>query len=135
MFIGLQSDIRIRWLFPGLIFVLYCAAFRGRWTSRILSARWITAIGGMCYSIYLIHYEVISAVGRFSKTIGEQLPDPAFLLVQFVIVGIAIVLVCAAYFLLLEKRCMKRDWPQRLWRSAKPLMPTRKEKPQAAFAD
>ncbi|MGC1372301.1 MAG: acyltransferase [Candidatus Sulfotelmatobacter sp.] len=135
MFICLQTETRIRWLFPALVFLLYCAAFRGRWTSRIFSVRWITAIGGMCYSIYLIHYEVISAVARFSKTIGERLPDPVFLLVQFVIVGIAIVLVCAAYFLLLEKPCMNRDWPQRLWQRAKLLGPTGKGKPQAAFAD
>jgi peptidoglycan/LPS O-acetylase OafA/YrhL len=105
------------WAFPALLFLLYCAAFRGFVSNRIVSRPWITAIGGMCYSIYLIHYEVISAIGRFTKSLGRSLPGPAYLLLQFIIVGFAIVVVCGAYFVVLEKPCMRRDWPRRakLW--------------------
>jgi hypothetical protein len=35
--------------------------------------------------------------------------------VQFSLIGIAILFVCGVYFLLLEKPCMSRDWPQRVW--------------------
>jgi peptidoglycan/LPS O-acetylase OafA/YrhL len=115
LLISLQSETQSRWLFPALILVVYCAAFRGRWTSKLLSSRWITTIGGMCYSIYLIHYAVISAVGRFTKRFGEGLPNPLYLSLQFAIVGVAIVFVCGGYFRILERPCMRRDWPQRLW--------------------
>jgi peptidoglycan/LPS O-acetylase OafA/YrhL len=115
LFVALQSIALTRWLFPGMLFALYCAAFRGRCANWILSRPWITAIGGMCYSIYLIHYEVISAGGRFTKSIGEGLPNPIYLLIQFVLVGVSIIVVCGLYFLALEKPCMKRDWTQRLW--------------------
>jgi peptidoglycan/LPS O-acetylase OafA/YrhL len=115
LFVILHSRVLTLWLFPGWIFLLYCAAFRGRLTNRIFSNRWITAIGGMCYSIYLLHYEVISAVGRVTRRLGESAPYWIYLSVQFTIVGGAIVVICGAYFVVIEKPCMRRDWPQRLW--------------------
>jgi peptidoglycan/LPS O-acetylase OafA/YrhL len=135
LFISLRSEVLTHWLFPFLVFVVYCAAFRGPRTSRFLSRPWITAIGGMCYSIYLIHYEVISAVGRFTKRMGQFLPDSLYLAAQFVLVGAAIVFVCGIYFLALEKPCMSRDWPQRLRRQAKRLVPLRHAEVEATFAD
>jgi peptidoglycan/LPS O-acetylase OafA/YrhL len=75
LFLALQSRVLTHWIFPGVVFTVYCAAFRGRWINRFFCNRWITAVGGMCYSIYLIHYEVISAVGRFTKTIGAHFPE------------------------------------------------------------
>ncbi|HZP17287.1 MAG TPA: acyltransferase [Terriglobales bacterium] len=135
LFVALQSRVTRLWLFPALVFVLYCAAFRGRVTNRFFSNRWITAIGGMCYSIYLIHYEVISAVARSTKTIGQSLPGPVYLGLQFVLLGLVIVSVCGLYFVFLEKPCMRRDWPQRLWSRARRLFPAREPRPYASFAD
>jgi peptidoglycan/LPS O-acetylase OafA/YrhL len=123
------------WTFPALLFVLYVAAFRGVLSNRLISTPWITAIGGMCYSIYLIHYEVISAVGRVTKRIGQQLPNPAYLALQFVLVGTAIVLVCGAYFVLLEKPCMRRDWPERAWARITERLRSRGPKSDAVEAE
>jgi len=119
LFLILQSKVLTHWLFPALLFALYWAAFQGRWINRAVRNPWITAVGGMCYSIYLIHYEVISAVGRFTKAVGTHLPSPIYLMMQFVLVGSCIVIVCGLYFVALEKPCMRRDWPQRLWERAK----------------
>jgi peptidoglycan/LPS O-acetylase OafA/YrhL len=113
LFYTLRFPAVAHWAFPALLFVLYCAVFRGLVSNRIPSNPWITAIGGMCYSIYLIHYEVISAVGRFTKHVGQWLPNPAYLLLQLAMVGLAIVVVCGIYFVVLEKPCMRRDWPGR----------------------
>ncbi len=121
LFIALQSKMLTHWLFPALVFTLYCAVFRGRWINRLFCNPWITAVGGMCYSIYLIHYEVISAVGRVTKSLGAHLPNPAYLALQFTLVGFAIVIICGVYFVILEKPCMRRDWPQRLWNYAKSI--------------
>jgi peptidoglycan/LPS O-acetylase OafA/YrhL len=121
LFVALQSKTLTHWLFPALVFTLYCAAFRGRWINQLFCNPWITAVGGMCYSIYLIHYEVISAAGRFTKTLGSRLPNPVCLTVQFILVGSCIVIVCGIYFGILEKPCMRRDWPQRLWGYVKPI--------------
>ena len=115
LFVILHSPVLARWLFPAWVFLLYFAAFRGRLANRFFSNRWIAAIGGMCYSIYLLHYEVISAVGRLTRRLGETAPYWIYLSVQFVLVGTAIVVMCGAYFVAIEKPCMRRDWPQRLW--------------------
>jgi peptidoglycan/LPS O-acetylase OafA/YrhL len=115
LFVILHSRVLAAWLFPAWIFLLYCAAFRGRLANRFFSNRWIAAIGGMCYSIYLLHYEVISAVGRLTRRLGETAPYWIYLSTQFALVGAAIVVICGAYFVAIEKPCMRRDWPQRLW--------------------
>jgi len=123
LFLALQFTLLTHWMFPALVVVLYCAAFRGRWINRIFCNRWITAVGGMCYSIYLIHYEVISAVGRLTKSLGARLlPNPVYLIAQFVLVGSCIVIICGIYFVVLEKPCMRRDWPQRLRENVRALL-------------
>ena len=118
LFISLRSDNLTHWLFPCMAFFMYLAAFRGSVTNRFFSNRWITVIGGMCYSIYLIHYEVISALGRFTRRIGTGFPYWTYLLVQLLLVGTSILVICGGYFLILEKPCMRRDWPERLWKFA-----------------
>ena len=123
MFAVLRSATLSHWIFPYLLLLLYCAAFRGTWTNRLFSHPWITAIGGMCYSIYLIHYEVISAVARFTKPVSEGAPYWIHLLVQFVMVGSAVVFICGLYFVLLEKPCMRRDWPRALWTALSKRIP------------
>jgi peptidoglycan/LPS O-acetylase OafA/YrhL len=115
LFVILHSQVLAHWLFPAWIFLLYLAAFRGRFVNRFFSSRWIIAIGGMCYSIYLLHYEVISAVGRLTRRLGEAAPYWIYLSAQVVLVGAAIVVICGVYFVAIEKPCMRRDWPQRLW--------------------
>jgi peptidoglycan/LPS O-acetylase OafA/YrhL len=135
LLLALQSKVLTHWIFPVLIFTVYCAAFRGRWINRLFCNRWITAIGGMCYSIYLIHYEVISATGRFTKTLGAYLPNPVYLVLQFALVGSCILIICGLYFAVLEKPCMRRDWPQRLWQYSKSVIPARQSRPSTTFAD
>jgi peptidoglycan/LPS O-acetylase OafA/YrhL len=116
LFVMLRVPEFMRWCFPLFALVLYCAAFRGKICSWMFSLRGITVIGGMCYSIYLIHYEIISLVARFTKNIGETLPYWTHLALQLVFVAPAVLMVCGVYFLLIEKPCMRPDWPQRLVR-------------------
>jgi peptidoglycan/LPS O-acetylase OafA/YrhL len=132
LFIALRSDTLAHWLFPYLLFFLYFAAFRGLLINRFFSNPWITAIGGMCYSIYLIHYEVISAVGRFTRRISEGSPYWIYLLVQLVVVGSSIVIICGVYFLILEKPCMSCDWPKRLWNHCQSVFEAKRPAPTTA---
>jgi peptidoglycan/LPS O-acetylase OafA/YrhL len=135
LFLTLHSDTPAHWLFPFLVFLLYCAAFRGSWSRRIFSNPCITVIGGMCYSIYLIHYEVISAVGRFTKGIAEGFPYWAYLLVQLALIGTSILFICGFYFVLLEKPCMRRDWPRRAWSYLQGILYPRRGVAESATAD
>jgi peptidoglycan/LPS O-acetylase OafA/YrhL len=135
LFLTLRLPLLTHWVFPAVILVLYCATFRSLLANRFFVNRWITAIGGMCYSIYLIHYEVISATGRFTKRISEGLPYWEHLLVQIVLVGAAVLFVCGLYFVFLEKPCMRRDWPQRLWNSVQRLLTTGERPVETEAAD
>jgi peptidoglycan/LPS O-acetylase OafA/YrhL len=115
LFLALRSKVAAHWVFPFLILGLYCAAFSGRACNRFFVNPWITAIGGMCYSIYLIHYQIISATARFTKGLTEGWNYSLHLMAQCLIVGAAVVIIAGTYFLILEKPCMRPDWPQRLW--------------------
>jgi peptidoglycan/LPS O-acetylase OafA/YrhL len=92
------------WL-PALMLLAVCAAFRGPLGSRLISLNGITIVGGMCYSIYLFHYVLIPPVLH-----AIRLP---FALHLALYCG-ATLLVSATFFVLIERPCMRPDWPGRL---------------------
>ncbi|HTW31009.1 MAG TPA: acyltransferase [Candidatus Sulfotelmatobacter sp.] len=102
-------------LLPFVIVVLYLAAFRGRICSFILRQPFLTNIGGMCYSIYLFHFPVIYAVKHQTAYwhIGNNFW--AFFALQCCFILPAVLFFCGAFFVLIERPCMDRDWPKKLW--------------------
>lgn len=93
-------------LMPLMSFALYVAAFRSFLFRRFFTLPAITATGGMCYTIYLIHYQVISFAGRLSHR-------PAIVVVASLVVLTAASLV---FFITVERPCMDKHWPRRVWR-------------------
>jgi peptidoglycan/LPS O-acetylase OafA/YrhL len=102
-------------LLPFVIVVLYLAAFRGRICSALFSNPVITDIGGMCYSLYLFHFLIISAVCRVSKPVHIGHDFWAYYLLQAALVLPVVLILCGVFFLLVERPCMDRDWPRKLW--------------------
>jgi peptidoglycan/LPS O-acetylase OafA/YrhL len=103
-----------RWLFPPMALCLYFAAFRGRWSRAFFANPWIMTIGGMCYTIYLLHYQIISFVGRFSLRFKSSEAFAAELLWQFLLITPVVLAICGVYYALIERPCMRPDWPRRL---------------------
>jgi len=103
-------------ILPFVIVVLYLAAFRGRLCAALFSHPLLTNIGGMCYSIYLFHFPVIYLVKHTTAYwhIGQNYW--VFFVLQCCFILPAILLFCGAFFLLVERPCMDREWPQKLWR-------------------
>ena len=91
---------------PLLIPILYWAALRGRLVKGFFEHPLITAIGGMCYTIYLLHFGIIAAVTRMG---GHHRPVFMVLLSLAMIASIS-----AVYFLIIEKPCMNPCWPAEL---------------------
>jgi peptidoglycan/LPS O-acetylase OafA/YrhL len=101
---------------PLIVLFAYLGAFRGRVSRWIFSRPTLVTIGGMCYSIYLVHFCVIWLSGwicgktlnvsgyfrGFAAELGFGLP--------------AIAIASAAFFLMVERPCMNPDWPARLRR-------------------
>jgi peptidoglycan/LPS O-acetylase OafA/YrhL len=112
--IGVLQFASGQWVFPFLAFVVFVAAFRGTWTSRVLRTPWIYTIGGMCYSIYLIHQLVINMAHHVTLGI---VPSGNYVLdlgVQLLLLVPAVLLVSALFFVWVERPFMNPRWPQDL---------------------
>jgi len=105
---------------PFAVLALYCAAFRGRLTNTLISAPGVTVLGGMCYSIYLLHNPTLALLIDRTRSLAPTPWYGANLLLQVAITGPLLLIPCAAYFLLIEKPCMRRDWPRRLLQRLRP---------------
>ncbi len=106
-------------------------AFRGRISSWFFRHRSITLVGGMCYSIYLLHYGLISAAGKLSARLLVGSNYTTRLLLDCLIVLPVVFGVSLGFFLLIERPCMNPEWPQLLrarWRQWSPGSVTAVEK-------
>jgi peptidoglycan/LPS O-acetylase OafA/YrhL len=112
------GDTQIWIVFPLVALLLCAAAFRGTLVNRIFRNPIVTAIGGMCYSIYLFHYVLIPPVLRITKGFQAGSSFDLYMLVQALWLTLVVMLVSSAYFLLVERPCMKKDWPRRVLRAA-----------------
>jgi peptidoglycan/LPS O-acetylase OafA/YrhL len=99
-------------LTPWLVFALGYSALRSISLRRVLSNRWIATIGGMCYSIYLVHYALFVTVQRFLGPVGRLPSSVAPVVSLLVLVPLAVV-VGAVFFVLVERPCMDPHWLDR----------------------
>ena len=105
----------MNWMvFPFLLLLLFIGVFKSRLFNRFFTNRWITAVGGMCYTIYLIHLPLAELLIRLTKglTVGEQFAPN--LLLQLAIYLPVTFAVSIFFFLILEKPCMDKNWPQKV---------------------
>ena len=105
------------WIYPALPFLigLGClAAFCGTVTFRILGIRWITTIGGMCYTIYMYHWLLISGLIRVTIKLSTHILW-LDLLIQYIVLSAGIITISSVLFALFERPFMQRDWFQQFW--------------------
>jgi peptidoglycan/LPS O-acetylase OafA/YrhL len=98
---------------PWIVFTLGYCAFRGPTMRRLLSNRWIALVGGMCYSIYLIHYPMFIVMQHALAPVA-RFPAPVALLIAFVLLVPMAVIGGALLFVALERPCMDPLWFDRL---------------------
>jgi peptidoglycan/LPS O-acetylase OafA/YrhL len=120
IFVGIHFVFSVQsvWLFLLkllLLNVFFYIAITNTALRKIMSIRWISIIGGMCYSIYLLHLMVMSAV---SKLLSNYFIENK--LIGFFIYGIcllaAVLSVSILFYKLIEQPCMKRNWYKELFR-------------------
>lgn len=99
--------------FPVIALAFFAASLRGRISRAALSNAWVATIGGMCYTIYLLHYPLISLLGRVTARLGAA-SAAVDVLVQSALLLPPLLMVCAVYFALIERPCMDPAWPQKL---------------------
>jgi peptidoglycan/LPS O-acetylase OafA/YrhL len=99
---------------PGFILALYAAVFYGSFSNQALASVWVASIGGMCYSIYLLHNYAIASLGFITERIGGTLPFPSKFMVQMLLMTPFVLAICICFYRLIEQPCMQPDWPSRL---------------------
>lgn len=103
-----------RILFSVFLFMLVYSVFRSTWVNKFFTMPWITAIGGMCYTIYLIHLPIIEFLIQYTRYVYVSDVFIINFILQLlihlpVLLGFSII-----FFLLVEKPCMHKDWPKQL---------------------
>lgn len=96
--------------------VCFLGTFRGTVSHWVLSRPAVTTIGGMCYSIYLLHYTVFMAAGALTRKLAAGSEFFSRLAIEALVTLPAVLLVSAGFFVLLERRCMDPEWAARLAR-------------------
>lgn len=81
----------------------------------VLSTNFVSTVGGMCYTIYLIHYPVISLLGR--EVMTWQISDSLIVnrVFMFVILLYFVLLISSVFYLIIERPCMDKEWPKKLY--------------------
>jgi peptidoglycan/LPS O-acetylase OafA/YrhL len=101
-------------MFPFLLLVLCWASFRSVYTRRFLASSFIMTVGGMCYSFYLLHFPLLHILGNYA-VVPLGVNHIGFnTLLYSLIWGIPTLGATIIFFMLVEKPCMRKDWPQRM---------------------
>jgi peptidoglycan/LPS O-acetylase OafA/YrhL len=91
--------------------IIFLAPFKGRFFKHLLSQPYIFTIGGMCYTIYLIHLPILQIfTGIVMRTSGLTGFVPG-VLINTVVTLPFLLAASVAFFLLIEKPCMNPKWP------------------------
>jgi peptidoglycan/LPS O-acetylase OafA/YrhL len=95
-------------LLPLMVGLLYAGFFMGRLSNAFARARWITIIGGMCYTIYLYHILIISNLMTQTLPLASiKRPFDLDFALQCMIILPAVLAVCALLFFYAEKPFMR----------------------------
>ncbi len=101
-------------LFPFLLLLLCASALCCQKFKFIFSNTTIAVIGGMCYSIYLLHYLLIAAFYTVTNRLivsGDYLTS---YVIQLVFLGVPVFLLCAVFYIWIERYFMDPGWLARL---------------------
>ena len=118
LFVGivdLRAHNYLEYIFPIVVLGFYLLALTDRIWKKVFSLRMLTAIGGMCYSIYLLHYNIIPVIGNETIHYNVSRSYPLAYAWHTLILLPIILFFSSVFYLLIERPCMDRDWPIKLW--------------------
>jgi len=106
----LRHKTFIPFILPFLFLFIFISAFKGRISNLIFTNPFFCVLGGMCYTIYLYHYFIISFWG---KLVGNISPIGNYFVtfLIFAIPSCVLIIIASSFlFLLFEKPFMKKEW-------------------------
>jgi peptidoglycan/LPS O-acetylase OafA/YrhL len=114
MFYKPQLAIQNNLLFNVCNFLFFITVFKGSFLNWFFTREIIFTIGGMCYTIYLIHYGMFYFLAQKFAHHLQGMGYNAQLLVFSMFAIILLILVSIVFFITIEKPCMDKDWPKKL---------------------
>jgi peptidoglycan/LPS O-acetylase OafA/YrhL len=104
----------VGWLLADVYVAGWPRALRSDVVRRVLGNRWIATVGGMCYSIYLLHYPVLLFIGHRTAGLTRTVGIVPYLAFQFLVTVPIVLVVSTGFFMLIERPCMDPRWPRHL---------------------
>ena len=101
-------------VFNASVFTMVVATFKGKLFNYFYTRPWVYIIGGMCYSIYLLHYAYFHFLVPYTSKIQLGIGYKMDYLMQIIIAVPIMLLVTIVFYLLVERPCMDKDWPKKL---------------------
>jgi peptidoglycan/LPS O-acetylase OafA/YrhL len=95
-----------------IFFLYYYILFNS--VFKTLSLKIITNVGGMCYSIYLLHGPIISLFGNFLIKIKFTNYLNLNILICSLLLIFFIMIISSIFFLVIERPCMDKDWYKKI---------------------
>ncbi|MDD3062869.1 MAG: acyltransferase [Massilibacteroides sp.] len=96
------------------LFLFFISTFKGVLLNKIFNIKGIFLVGGMCYTLYLLHYPLIHFFGSFTLKIINSNNFITSYIFQLILISPFILGSCICYYLLIEKPCMDKNWPNKL---------------------
>jgi len=93
------------------VFVLMLSSAFSIYWKKLISLRLVTIIGGMCYTIYMLHQRILYLVlGNFKPK--QLIADNIFIdvITRAFIYLIPLSIVCTLFFIFVERPTMKKEW-------------------------
>ncbi len=103
---------RIGWgiAFPTMIFIFYYLTMFTPFWKKLFSKKILVILGGMCYTIYLIHSPIISITTNYLvKYQFSQWYMLNYIFLSIILI-IATLVGSSLFFVLIERPCMQKDW-------------------------
>jgi len=108
LIIYLAKSMNSIFLFDSAVFLLFFSVFKLKFLERFLCSNVLVIIGGMCYSIYLLHYSVVHAV----HVVFNSLQFDNYVIVNSLSL-IVTLLISSIFYLYVEKPFMNSDKTKR----------------------
>lgn len=102
------------------IFLLFIGAFRGKVSNRLANFPVFYILGGMCYSIYLLHYPIFHAIGKYTTNLYQTGTYWSDYLFQLATTGLLTMMICVIFYILIERPCMDPSWPSKMLKRLRP---------------
>lgn len=97
------------------VLALFVGVFKGTISNWLFTRPPIYLIGGMCYSIYLLHYAFFHVLVKFTVGSGTGYGYWVDFGLQFLVLFPIVMAVSSIFYLLIEKPCMDKSWPSILY--------------------